>query len=84
MRQWVQLQMTRWVLAHHLTTDPACIRWRRPREGSRIDSDSRGYGCIRCENERRLQRLNGESLAETLYAINAKAIRRAVRLKDDT
>ena len=60
MRQWIQLQVTRWILAHHLTTDPACSQWRRPREGSRSDSASRGYGCIRCENERRLQRLRFE------------------------
>ena len=83
MRRWIQLRMTRWILAHHLTTDPACIHWRRPREGSRLDSASRGYACVRCSYERRMEQLCGETPAEMLNAMSAKAIRRAIRYEDD-
>lgn len=38
-----------WLVAsHHLRTDPACIEYRAPRVGSRLDRVSRGYGCTRC------------------------------------
>lgn len=33
---------------HHLTTDPACVRYRAPRAGSRLDRASRGHSCGRC------------------------------------
>lgn len=33
---------------HHLTTDPACVNYRAPRPGSRLDRASRGHSCGRC------------------------------------
>ena len=32
----------------HLTTDPACIEYRAPRPGSRLDRASRGVSCVPC------------------------------------
>ena len=37
-----------WAGYKHLTTDPACVRYRAPRPGSRIDRISRGHSCGRC------------------------------------
>jgi hypothetical protein len=33
---------------HHLTTDPACIRYRAPKTNSRLERASRGVGCLVC------------------------------------
>lgn len=37
---------------HHLTTDPACRKYRAPRHRSRLDRASRGHGCTPCMFDR--------------------------------
>lgn len=41
-------------LNHHLTTDPACKRYRAPYPGSRLDRASRGHSCAPCERAQHL------------------------------
>jgi hypothetical protein len=35
-------------VTRHVRTDPACVQYRTPRPGSRLDRASRGYGCPAC------------------------------------
>lgn len=36
----------------HLHTDPACVKYRAPRPGSRLDRISRGTACTPCMADR--------------------------------
>jgi len=44
---WVQGLFDK-IKSRHLTTDPACVRYRAPRAGSWLDRASRGLECEPC------------------------------------
>lgn len=56
MRAWIIIALTlagyelQWTADRlgHLTTDPACSHYRKPRSGSRLDKASRGLACGEC------------------------------------
>lgn len=48
MRDWHSMWLIRRGHHVHQATDPVCIFYRAPREGSRLDRVSRGWSCPRC------------------------------------
>lgn len=46
--QWLRLSLVRRGHRVHLHTDPICIRYTPPRQGTRLDRSSRGVSCPLC------------------------------------
>jgi len=52
LRDWHSMSLIRRGHAVHQRTDPACVIYRAPKPGSRLDRASRGFACPRCAIDR--------------------------------
>lgn len=52
LRDWHSMSLIRRGHAVHQRTDPACVIYRAPKPGSRLDRVSRGFACPRCAIDR--------------------------------